>query len=219
MLSDDTMRLVEDHLWLANRMAGRATRGIPTLWKDDLRSAAYEGLIAAARCWVPDGGAPFDGYAARRIRGAILQERRDLITGRRPPKDLMAQAESGNPDEWEPTYTKDRRGHRSLDEPVMKDDSAVGRETTLEEITADGHPYTDPAEAYAHRHDAADDIAKIVRKLGEKERRLIGLYYYDRLTLAKIARMEGVSEAMIGQRLRTVRERMGRIGWRASLTG
>ncbi|WP_460737785.1 sigma factor [Nocardioides ginkgobilobae] len=46
--------------------------------RDDLQSAGLTALVKAARAYEPDRGVPFTRYAASRIRGAILDELRQV---------------------------------------------------------------------------------------------------------------------------------------------
>jgi RNA polymerase sigma factor FliA len=66
---------------------------LPTaaLGRDDLEAAGIVGLIQAIDRFAPERGIPFEGYAAFRIRGAILDEVRRLDdlsrdAPTRPPK-------------------------------------------------------------------------------------------------------------------------------------
>ncbi len=82
--------LVRSHLPLAehivSQMAARVPRHVP---RDDLRSAALAGLAEAARGFDPTRGHGFAGFAARRVRGAVLDELRARDWA---PRSLRAQA-------------------------------------------------------------------------------------------------------------------------------
>jgi RNA polymerase sigma factor for flagellar operon FliA len=70
--------LVEGHTSLADRVVAQvAAGGLPQhVSRDDLRSAALEALYQAARRFDPELGVPFEHYACRRMRGAVLDELR-----------------------------------------------------------------------------------------------------------------------------------------------
>jgi RNA polymerase sigma factor for flagellar operon FliA len=70
-------RLVRDNLPLVHYLVAEAAHRIPAhVHRDDLESAAMAGLAQAARSYDADRGVPFDRYASRRIRGALLDELR-----------------------------------------------------------------------------------------------------------------------------------------------
>jgi RNA polymerase sigma factor (sigma-70 family) len=67
-------RLIESHLDLVARIARNiAVRLPPSFDFEDLRGAGYIGLCQAADRWDETRGVPFHYYAARRIRGQILE--------------------------------------------------------------------------------------------------------------------------------------------------
>jgi RNA polymerase sigma factor for flagellar operon FliA len=76
-------RLVEDYLpllrWVVYRMRQKLPKRIE---RDELHSIGLSGLVAAARRYEPSRRKSFAGYAATRIRGAILDElrRRDPMS-------------------------------------------------------------------------------------------------------------------------------------------
>ena len=69
--------LAERHLDLAHIIASKTLRGCPPqITFDDLCSAAYLGLVQAARIYDPDRGVPFRAFASWRIKGAVVDELR-----------------------------------------------------------------------------------------------------------------------------------------------
>lgn len=67
----NTDKLIIDNIPLANRIAGKKKRYLPaSVGLEDLRSAAYLGLVGAARRFKPERGS-FHGFASRKIIGAI----------------------------------------------------------------------------------------------------------------------------------------------------
>lgn len=208
-LTGTARQLIADHIWLADILAHKATRGAPdAVWAGDLHSAAYEGLMTAACAYNPDAGASFPHFASLCINYAIATERRHLITGRRNEPDRMAKA-LREPDDQEAVYNQDRRGDISTDQPTSAhSDMTVG--DTVEQ------PGADPADIHAAADAAAADAAEIaemhamVARLSERDRRMIRHYYFDHHTLASIGIAEGVSESAIHQRLRRIREHIAR---------
>jgi RNA polymerase sigma factor for flagellar operon FliA len=69
--------LVREHLPLVHYLVVEVSSRIPShVSRDDLESAAMAGLAQAARSYDESRGVPFDRFASRRIRGALLDELR-----------------------------------------------------------------------------------------------------------------------------------------------
>jgi RNA polymerase sigma factor for flagellar operon FliA len=69
--------LVREHLPLVHYLVAEVSQRIPAyVSRDDLESAAMAGLAQAARSYEAERGVPFDRFASRRIRGALLDELR-----------------------------------------------------------------------------------------------------------------------------------------------
>ena len=84
----------------------------PHIDADDLYSVGVTGLIAAVRKYNPEQGNTFAGYAATRIRGAVLDELRRL--------------------DWCPRRTRARA--RKLKESINDLEQKLGRTATEDEI-------------------------------------------------------------------------------------
>jgi RNA polymerase sigma factor for flagellar operon FliA len=70
-------QLVRDHLPLVSHVVADVMVRVPRhVSRDELTSAALYGLAQAARSFDPERGAPFEGYARRRMQGALLDELR-----------------------------------------------------------------------------------------------------------------------------------------------
>lgn len=69
--------LVREHMALVGHLVRELMSRLPGhVYPDDLCSAGFAALLAAARSYEPDRGIPFHRYAAVRIRGALLDELR-----------------------------------------------------------------------------------------------------------------------------------------------
>lgn len=69
--------LVRSHLDLVQQVVSDVAHRIPShVSRSDLVSAGMFGLAQAARSFDPERGIPFEGFAATRIRGALLDELR-----------------------------------------------------------------------------------------------------------------------------------------------
>jgi RNA polymerase sigma factor FliA len=71
-LTSEQKRLVEQHLGLADRVAGMLRSQMPTIELGELVAYGFEGLINAAQRFDPSLGS-FENYAFYRVKGAILE--------------------------------------------------------------------------------------------------------------------------------------------------
>lgn len=70
--------LIEAHLKVVRQETYRAGRRAPKfVCKADLYGAGVVGLVQSADRWRPETGVPFEAYARRRVRGAILDYMRN----------------------------------------------------------------------------------------------------------------------------------------------
>lgn len=84
----DAQQLVEEHLWLVDRMVGQAARRFPRyVERSELWSAGVLGLVEAARRYTPSYNVPFAAYASARVRGEMMSSMR---SGDIAPRRLRA---------------------------------------------------------------------------------------------------------------------------------
>ena len=66
--------LVEEHLWLVDRLVAQAARRFPRhVERNELWSAGVLGLVEAARRYDPTFGVPFAAFASARVRGEMYE--------------------------------------------------------------------------------------------------------------------------------------------------
>lgn len=76
-------QLVVDHMNWAERIAVNRTRRMPRCVRlEEVKSAAYLGLVDAATRYRLDLGVPFTAYASMRITGSITDYLRELLRWR-----------------------------------------------------------------------------------------------------------------------------------------
>ncbi len=185
--------------------------------RDDMTSAAMEGLIDAANRYDPGKGIKFRTFAEYRIRGAIydemrkldwfsrsLREKQNQLTqtmlrlerklGRSPEEDEMAEAMDMSLEEYHQLLTRvSHLGCVSLHETLDHTEEGRNFLDSLEDY--DGPSPLDQIEA----REMAALLAKILEQLSEKERLVIALYYYEELTQKEIAEIIGVTEGRVSQ--------------------
>ena len=164
--------LIETYAGYAESIAHRMH--VPTgalASRDDLGSAALVGLIQAIDRYESERGVPFEGFAALRIRGAILDELR-LVDDR---SRATRQQERGS-----------EEGAARLTFSIEEILAAGGAETWLTDDGIDA------------RHDDEDLRMRVelaLRGLPPRQRELLGHYYGEALTLREAGASMGISEA------------------------
>ena len=170
--------LIERYAPMATAVARRMR--VPTTvlaGRDDLESAALIGLIDAVDRFDPDRGIPFEGYAALRIRGAVLDELRRVDDRSRDDR---------------------RRARATVAADVEPEIGAYGQTLSLDLLLETGdHDWA--AESELDDRDDIDDlrwrVETALRCLPPRQRELLSRYYGDSLTLRESAVKMGISEA------------------------
>jgi len=205
----DREELIRRGLPLVRRQAFRIARRLPpSVEVDDLIGAGNEGLLKAVASFDPTAGARFESYAARRVRGAILDELRswDAVTrhGRRRmlevTKAIAALRESlgREPDDQEiadalemelPQY---QRLAMELARGPM-----LGRLGQVDPDHVDSG-FDDPAAQYA-KAELSRRLTDAIGQLPERTQQVLALYYQEECTQAEIGLVLGVSESRVCQ--------------------
>ena len=163
------------HLGFARAVAARTIgrQGRQTD-REDLMAWGAVGLVQAARRYRDDRGATFAGYAARRIRGCVLDALRAA--------DPLSRAE--------------RRAHRAALR-LGEDAPAPYVEISLDAILERGtEPCLPAATGHLRAGDARwDAVTEELRRMPAVERRVLVLSYGRGLTLREIGRHVGLSES------------------------
>jgi len=183
---------------------------------EDLVSAGTFGLMDALDRYDPSLGARFETYCVLRIRGAILDELRQLNwmprmqtarvakvgaarealkgeLGRQPTAHEVARRTGLKVREVENVPTNGRQPVSLTAGTAPGTEGAPrGVDVIKEERTAD------PATA-AQEKERRDILAKEVRKLPKPERLLVMLYYFEGLTMRQIGEVLNVTESRVCQ--------------------
>ncbi|MCB1692959.1 MAG: RNA polymerase sigma factor FliA [Pseudomonadales bacterium] len=211
---------VLEQLPLVKRIALHLLGSMPAgIEADDLIQAGMLGLLAAARDYSPDHGATFSTYAGIRIRGAILDEVRQLNWA---PRSVQKKAQMLSRAERAVTS---RLGDNATDQDFatelgvdiaeyhdMVRDVASGQLVYLEDEDPEyAQSEGDPAITVSD-DDLREAVAGCIEELPERERLFMALYYQEELNLKEIGEVLGVSESRAcqihGQALSRIREKM-----------
>jgi RNA polymerase sigma factor for flagellar operon FliA len=206
-------RLIIHYAPLVKYVAGRLGAGLPpSVEQGDLISAGVFGLIDALEKYDISRGVKFEAYAISRIRGAILDELRktDWVPrhvrskarrfedaqgalqarlGRRPTDSEMAHHLHVTNEELRDTLSQISRMS------VLSLEASPGEGTGRSLIEAlPAGPGADPAS-----DDGMTLLGSAIEVLSKRERTVIGLYYFEGLTLAEIGDVLGVTESRVCQ--------------------
>jgi len=206
---------------LVTMVAGRVGAGLPsTVEQADLVSYGMFGLIDAIEKYELDRAVKFETYASSRIRGAIIDELRAIdwiprsvrtkaravdrafaeLEGelRRAPteQEVAARLEIGV-DDLRAIFTQLSTVNVAALDEMLGAGSERGDSLSLLDTLEDPDA-TDPA----GNVEAAETkvlLSRAIERLGEREKIVLVLYYYESMTLAEIGRVLGVTESRISQ--------------------
>jgi RNA polymerase sigma factor for flagellar operon FliA len=204
--------------YLADRLAARLPDHIN---KEDLISSGVLGLIDAVDKFDPGRAIMFKTYAEFRIKGAMLDELRNLDWVPRSIRKKAGQMEKlwqrlegelGRPPTDEeaaaaleisvPEYLKlldEVRAINILDLDAFKaiDKTGARESRDIYDILADEN--TLDALTVLSQSEMRDVLARAIDDLAEKERLVITLYYHEELTMKEIGQVLGYTESRISQ--------------------
>lgn len=203
------------YLPMVRRIAQRVVWYLkPPLSFEDLVSAGTLGLIKAARNFKPDHQAEFETYAYIKIKGAILDELRSNTmlptnvnkkvrnaigesrkitqqTGTPPSDQELAEKLGVSVEELYETYENARAQYFVSMESSEEHNCALG------EFLADNDTTT--PDKKMERSELVDKLAQAIRKLPERERQIILLYYQQQLAMKEIAQIFEITESRVSQ--------------------
>ena len=216
--SDDERRqllytVIVLHLDLAHAEAGRyRNRGIPL---DDLRQVAALALTKATRGYDVTTGHDFLSYAVPTIRGELRKHFRDHGWMIRPPRRIQELQARINSAEAELSYKLGRSPQpveiaKHLEEPT---------ESVIEALASDGcfvpasldHPAGDGSTTLGEllpfdnaEHGASEArlmLRPVLGNLGERDRAILNMRFYEGLTQREIAQRIGVTQMQVSRLL------------------
>lgn len=215
-------QLILQYTPLVKYVIGRLAITLPrVIDAEDVLSLGVVGLIDAVDRFDPSCGVKFETYAIARIRGSILDELRSLDWISRSMRERaqeIARTFARLEAEWGRAPTDEEVASTlglemsqyydatlaascvivSLDAPAGtggEQDESVG--SALHESVEDPSA-ADPSQA-AVAGEALSRLAEAIRRLADRERILLSLYYEQDLTMREIAQVLEVSESRVCQ--------------------
>lgn len=202
--------------YIAQRIADRMP---PNIEVDDLISAGVTGLMDAINKFDTGKNIKFQTYAEFRIRGAIYDELRAM--------DWIPRSMRQKANRLESVYSKleQEKGRPATEEEVAEamevDVGTVQRllnevggvslinpedlEKILPGLKANNRleimvssQEQDPVEIY-NAHQLRDVVAECIDMLGDRERMVLSLYYYEELTMKEIGMVMDITESRVSQ--------------------
>ncbi|MCP4215812.1 MAG: FliA/WhiG family RNA polymerase sigma factor [bacterium] len=209
----DNLRIVKI---IAARIYGRIPSGIDM---DDLVHTGILGLIDAVRKYDPGKGTKFSTYASLRIRGAILDELRNLDWASRSLRQKIKEVENaygalemklGRPpgaDEVAeslnmslPQFQKLLDESRGVGVGVFR--IAAEDESRLSETNLIRYYLDEDSESpvmILEKEEMKRIVANMMGQLPHKERLVLSLYYLEDLNLKEIGKIMNLTESRISQ--------------------
>lgn len=187
----------------------------PLSQREDLESAGITGLIQALDTYELDKNIQFNTYAYYRIRGSVIDYLRKVDSlprkqrksygevqgvrnrlsqemGREPSDEEVAkELDMPIADYYQLLSSVQQRNALSLDNPFGTDSRS------FYDIQAD--PESSSPDENLERKEVAETLKKKIGELGERERLILTLYYYEDLTMSEVALLLNLSEARISQ--------------------
>jgi RNA polymerase sigma factor for flagellar operon FliA len=214
-------RLVVAYSPLVKYVAGRMGSGLPAHVEEaDLISYGLTGLISAIERFDLGREIKFETYAISRIRGAIIDELRNLdwvprsVRARareieransrlearlqRAPSDeeMANELEMSLADFQDALVQISNSTIVALDELWSMPDASGDAVSLLDTLPDRDAP--DPV-ALVDQSELRDRVADAIAALPEREKLVVALYYYENLTLREIGEVLGVTESRVSQ--------------------
>ena len=207
--------LILKYTYLVKYVAGRlyASYGSNVEF-DDLISYGIFGLIDAIDKYDHNRGVKFDTYAQLRIRGAIIDQLREI--------DWLPRSVRQKSKEIEKAYyeMENKLGRPATDEEMahsfglsiedfqkkiqnITTYSVVSLDDLLEqkrEVTSrEEDNQSETPESVVENTEVKEILIDAIGNLPEKEKKVVSLYYYDELTYKEIGKLLNISESRVSQ--------------------
>ena len=208
--------LMVQYIYLTRYVVGRVKVSLPPTFSiEDISSYGVEGLIDAIEKYKPDKGARFETYALMRIRGNIIDKIRsqDFLprSARKKIKDVKQAQEQLRQQLGRPATTLEVADFLDMEpqkvDQILSEDTTVGSlyekrgssDDSMEIIdTIQDENRLTPAEAMEEK-DVKSELENALKRLPERERMIMVLYYHENMTLKEIGDTIEVSESRVCQ--------------------
>jgi len=210
---DASEALVMAHLGMVKRVALHLKVRLPPFMElDELMQVGMIGLLEAARAFDPTKGIEFESFALSRVRGAILDEVRQLSylprsavafnkseneainflaseLGRKPTQSELAQHMGDDLEEFQK-----KRGNAKRFE-------TLSMEVINDEVLGIADERSRQPDVIVEHEDFMRAVTEAIAELPERDQLLMSLYYVEELNLKEIGEVLGVTESRVSQLL------------------
>ena len=213
---DASEALVMAHLGMVKRVALHLKVRIPPFMElDELMQVGMIGLLEAARAFDPTKGIEFESFALSRVRGAILDEVRQLSylprsavafnkseneainflaseLGRKPTQSELAEHMGDDLEEFQK-----KRGNAKRFE-------TLSMEVINDEVLGIADERSRQPDVIVEHEDFMRAVTEAIAELPERDQLLMSLYYVEELNLKEIGDVLGVTESRVSQLLTAI---------------
>ena len=204
--------IVTAHMALVGHIVREMLARVPGhVNRDDLQSAGYAALVAAARSFDADRGVPFPRFAAARVRGALLDELRGLDWASRSVRQRARRSDTARQQliaQLGRTPTQvEVAAHLGVPvEEITSADDDVQRAIvfslqgftigTAEDMVSEPSP---GPEEMLLRRERLGYLSDAVEVLPERLRAVVIGYFFEERPMVQIAKELGVTESRVSQ--------------------
>lgn len=208
--------LILQYIYLTRYVVGRVKVALPpTFSYEDITSYGVEGLIDAIEKFTPKMGARFETYALVRIRGNIIDKIRsqDFLPRsiRRKIKDVKEAQDELKKKFGRAATNTEIANYMGIEkekvEQLLSDDTTVtsiydkkgSTEGDIEIIDTIQDSHNLAPHEQLEEKDVKSELENALKRLPERERTIMVLYYHENMTLKEIGEAINVSESRISQ--------------------
>lgn len=208
--------LILQYIYLTRYVVGRVKVALPpTFSYEDISSYGVEGLIDAVEKYTPKMGARFETYALVRIRGNIIDKVRsqDFLprSVRRKIRDVKEAQEELKKQYGRAATNTEIANYLGIErekvEQLLADDTTITSiydkkgasdgDIEIIDTIEDAHSLA-PHEELEEK-DVKKELEEALRRLPERERTIMVLYYHENMTLKEIGDAINISESRVSQ--------------------
>ncbi|MGM9993409.1 MAG: FliA/WhiG family RNA polymerase sigma factor [Candidatus Avigastranaerophilus sp.] len=208
--------IIVQYIYLTKYVIGRIKLNLPPNFAvEDITSFGVEGLINAVEKFSPDKGAHFETYAIMRIRGTIIDKIRSQDwmprSTRKKIKDIKQAAETLKQQLGRAATNEEIAEYLGTDKEkiasTLAEDTSVGSLYDKKYSGTEGIELIDTIEdtnsvsplERLEEKDVRNELQAALKKLPERERMVMVLYYHENMTLKAIGESIEVSESRVCQ--------------------
>ena len=209
-------QLILQYIYLTRYVVGRVKVALPPSFSyEDISSYGIEGLIDAVEKYTPKMGARFETYALVRIRGNIIDKVRsqDFLprSVRRKIRDVKEAQEDLKRQFGRAATNTEVANYLGVEkekvEQLLADDTTITSiydkkgvsEGDIEIIDTIEDSHNLAPHEQLEEKDVKKELEEALKRLPERERTIMVLYYHENMTLKEIGDAINISESRVSQ--------------------